>query len=190
MSLTGSTSLSFAQNMIHDFQNSLLNSKVVLSSTNATKMVTSIFSFSYIFYLTKEKVSIWHWNQWLQMPSISKSLLFCFVSEILFVVTLLFCFVSETVCINSSVLCQRLFVLTLLFCFVSETLCINSYVLFCIRDSVCINSSVLFCISDSVCINSSVLFCIRDSVCINSSVCIRDSVCINSSVLYQRLCLY
>ena len=37
MSLTGFTSFGFAQNTIHDFRNTVLNSMVALSSTNATK---------------------------------------------------------------------------------------------------------------------------------------------------------
>ena len=38
MSLIGSTSYGFAQNTMHDFQNTVLNSIVALASTNATKI--------------------------------------------------------------------------------------------------------------------------------------------------------
>ena len=37
MSLIGSISVGFVQNMMYDFQNTVLNSFVALSSTNATK---------------------------------------------------------------------------------------------------------------------------------------------------------
>ena len=43
MSLIGSTSLGFAQNTIHDFQNTISELIVALSSTNATKIVGKDF---------------------------------------------------------------------------------------------------------------------------------------------------
>ena len=46
MNSIGSTSFSFAQNTIHDFQNTELNSTVALSLTNATKIIFSIFKMS------------------------------------------------------------------------------------------------------------------------------------------------
>ena len=41
MTLIGSTSFGFAQDKIHDFQNTLIELIVALSSTNATKMTKS-----------------------------------------------------------------------------------------------------------------------------------------------------